>query len=161
MIYACTMQTMAAPERGQATAEVVDVLMGVGRRFRRRGADDTIDPGSFWLLRVLVGEGPTRVTDLAAVCGLDVSTVSRHLAQLHRAGLVERTRDPDDRRAQRVQVSPAGRTEVDESLDRRRALLDRSLRRWTDDEVADLHRLMTRMLTDLESTEEGPDHHDR
>ena len=81
--------------------------MGVGRRFRRRRPATTVDPGSFWLLRSLLGHEPVRPTDLAASMGLDISTVSRHLAQLHRAGLVERTPDPDDRRAQRVQLSPS------------------------------------------------------
>lgn len=137
------------------TAEVLDVLMGVGRRFRRRGAGDQVDPGSFWLLRSLVADGPVRVTDLAATLGLDTSTVSRHLAQLHRSGLVERAPDPVDRRAQRVQVSPRGQTEVDKALASRRALLERSLQDWTDDDVEQLHTLITRMLASLESAEEG------
>ena len=142
------------------TAEVLDAMMGVGRRFRRRTGTN-VDPGSFWLLRSLLGDEPVRPTDLAASMGLDISTVSRHLAQLHRAGLVERTPDPDDRRAQRVQLSPTGRAEVDDALASRRALLERSLVDWSDDDVELLHRLITRMLADLESAEEGPHDHDR
>jgi DNA-binding MarR family transcriptional regulator len=138
------------------TAEVLDVLMGVGRRFRRRAAGATLDPGAFWLLKSLVGDGPLRPTDLAASMGLDTSTVSRHLTQLHRAGLVERSVDPDDRRAQRVELSPAGRAEVDAALASRRTLLERSLSDWTDQDVGLLHHLITRMLTSLESTQEGP-----
>jgi DNA-binding MarR family transcriptional regulator len=87
--------------------------------------------------------------------------VSRHLAQLHRAGLVERSPDPDDRRAQRVQLSPSGRAEVDAALATRRTLLERSLASWTDDDVEQLHRLTTRMLASLESAEEGPHDDDR
>ena len=138
------------------TAEVLDVLMGVGRRFRRRTAGASLDPGAFWLLKSLLGDGPLRPTDLAASMGLDTSTVSRHLTQLHRAGLVERSVDPDDRRAQRVELSPAGRAEVDAALASRRTLLERSLSDWTDEDVELLHHLITRMLTSLESTQEGP-----
>jgi DNA-binding MarR family transcriptional regulator len=138
------------------TVEVLDVLMGVGRRFRRRTAGATLDPGAFWLLKSLVGDGPLRPTDLAASMGLDTSTVSRHLTQLHRAGLVERSVDPDDRRAQRVELSAAGRAEVDAALASRRTLLERSLSDWSDEDVELLHHLITRMLTSLESTEEGP-----
>ena len=136
-------------------------MMGVGRRFRRRSAETTVDPGSFWLLRSLLAEEPVRPTDLAASMALDLSTVSRHLAQLHRAGLVERYPDPEDRRAQLVQLSPTGHAEVEDALSARRALLERSLVKWSDDDVELLHRLITRMLADLESAEEGPHEDDR
>ena len=155
------MQVMAQRARAQLTAEMLDVLMGVGRRFRRPSTGTTVDPGAFWLLRSLLGDGPVRPTDLAASLGLDISTVSRHLALLHRAGLVQRSADPADRRAQRVQLSPTGRAEVDRALASRRALLERSLSDWTDDDVELLHRLITRMLASLESAEEGPHDDDR
>lgn len=162
LIYGCIMQVVTPIDRSRVTAEMLDVLMGVGRRFRRRrGAGTTIDPGSFWLLRSLLGRGPVRPTDLAATMGLDISTVSRHLAQLHRTGLVERSPDPEDRRAQRVQLSRAGETEVDAALAARRALLERSLTDWSDEDVVSLHGLISRMLADLEGTEEGPHEHDR
>ena len=51
-----------------------------------------------------------RVTDLAAAANLDVSTVSRHVAQLERTGLIARTPDPDDRRAQLVGITDDGRS---------------------------------------------------
>ena len=109
------MQAMpSATSRAQVTAEVLDVLMDVGRRFRRRSTGSTIDPGSLWLLRTVAGDGPVRVTELAAATGLDASTVSRHLTALHRAGLVERVPDPEDRRARRVQLSGPGRLALDE-----------------------------------------------
>jgi DNA-binding MarR family transcriptional regulator len=150
------MQAMAPGTRTQLAAELLDTLMGVGRRFRRPSAGATVDAGSFWLLKSLLGDRPVRPTDLAASMGLDISTISRHLAQLHRAGLVERSPDPDDRRAQRVQLSPTGRAAVDTALAARRALLERSLGDWTDEDVEQLHRLTTRMLASLESVEEGP-----
>ncbi|HZA74728.1 MAG TPA: MarR family winged helix-turn-helix transcriptional regulator [Propionibacteriaceae bacterium] len=155
------MQVTAPRARSEVTAEVLDAMMGVGRRFRRPSAGTTVDPGSFWLLRSLLGEEPVRPTDLAASMALDISTVSRHLAQLQRAGLVERSPDPDDRRAQRVQLTPTGRAEVHKALSARRALLEQSLAGWSDDDVELLHRLITRMLADLESAEEGPHDDDR
>jgi DNA-binding MarR family transcriptional regulator len=155
------MQVVSSGPRSRLTAELLDALMGVGRRFRRPNPDATVDPGSFWLLKSLLGDGPVRPTDLAASMGLDISTVSRHLAQLHRAGLVERSADPDDRRAQRVQLSPTGRAAVDAALAARRSLLERSLDDWADDDVQQLHRLIIRMLASLESAEEGPQDHDR
>ena len=155
------MQVTVPDLRQQLTAELLDALMGVGRRFRRPSANATVDAGSFWLLKSLLGDGPVRPTDLAASMGLDISTVSRHLAQLHQDGLVEKSADPDDGRAQRVQLSPTGRAAVEAALGSRRALLQRSLSSWTDDDVQQLHRLTTRMLASLESAEEGPRDDDR
>ena len=75
---------------------------------RQRAQGETLDTGSFWLLKTLATSGPLRVTDLAVCANLDVSTVSRHVAQLHSAGLIERTPDPVDGRAQRVKLSAPG-----------------------------------------------------
>ena len=87
---------------------LMHALLSIGRLMRQRGQGETLDTGSFWLLKTLAASGPLRVTDLAACANLDVSTVSRHVAQLHSAGLIERTPDPVDGRAQRVKLSAAG-----------------------------------------------------
>jgi DNA-binding MarR family transcriptional regulator len=55
--------------------------------------------------------GPITVSELAARLGLTLPTVSGVLADLDRAGLVERHADPADRRRTIVQIAPA-RTEL-------------------------------------------------
>ena len=55
----------------------------------------------------------------------------------------------------------SGVAAVDAALAARRSLLEQSLRDWADDDVQQLHRLTARMLASLESTEEGPQDHDR
>ena len=51
------------------------------------------DPNRIALLCRLAGcSGPCGVTELSACCPIDLSVVSRHLACLHDAGLIERTR---------------------------------------------------------------------
>ena len=87
-----------------------------------------------------------RVTDLASCTNLDPSTVSRHVTQLHRAGLIERTPDPDDRRAQRVQVSGQGLRQLDAALRARMAVLERTLDSWEPEDVRELDRLLTRFV---------------
>lgn len=47
--------------------------------------------------------------DLAAAMGIREATMTHHLKRLEREGLVERTRDPDNRRVQRVTLTPKGR----------------------------------------------------
>jgi DNA-binding MarR family transcriptional regulator len=126
-------------------------LLSIGRLMRQRTQGETSDTGSFWLLKTLATSGPQRVTDLAACGGLDVSTVSRHVAQLDSAGLIERAPDPADGRAQRVKLSAAGTERFDAALSARRALLERCLESWDPRELEQLERLLTRFAADVEA----------
>jgi DNA-binding MarR family transcriptional regulator len=125
-------------------------LLSIGRLMRQRGHGDTLDSGSFWLLRTLAASGPQRVTDLAVYAGLDASTVSRHVAQLHSAGLIERAPDPADGRAQRVKLTTAGVARIDAALRARRTLLEKCLESWQPNELDQLDRLLTRFAADVE-----------
>lgn len=149
-----------APERDPLRDDGTDVvdsvlaaLMTVGRTMRQRVAGDELEPGSFWLLKNIAAGEPLRVTALAACTNLDTSTVSRQVAQLDRAGLVERTPDPDDGRAHRLQLTDTGRSRLHDAFARRRALLRRVLDRWDTDDVVAMDRLLGRFVADLE-------HHD-
>lgn len=123
-------------------------LMAVGRLMRSRVESDDMDPGSLWLLKTLAC-APLRVTELAASADLDPSTVSRQVAQLNRSGLVERTPDPADGRAHRLELTLQGRTRLDEAFRRRRALLSRSLRGWDPDDVERLGQLLRSFVNDI------------
>jgi len=126
-------------------------MMSVGRLMRSRTSPDDLDPGTFWLLKTLASEGSMRVTDLATYVNLDTSTVSRHVSQLHRSGLIERTQDPADGRAQRVGLSNEGRRVLHASMDKRRTLLQRSFQGWTDDDIQHLDRLLARFVGGMEN----------
>jgi DNA-binding MarR family transcriptional regulator len=126
-------------------------LLGVGRLMRQRGQGETLDSGSFWLLKSLAASGPLRVTDLAVCANLDASTVSRHVAQLHGAGLIERTPDPLDGRAQRVKLSDAGIARIEAALRSRRALLEKALGSWDPRDLEELGQLLTRFAADVEA----------
>jgi DNA-binding MarR family transcriptional regulator len=59
-------------------------------------------------------EGPMRLNDLATRMGLSAPTASRAIDALADAGLAERLTDPTDRRALRIELTPAGRARIDE-----------------------------------------------
>ena len=61
--------------------------------------------------------GPITVSELAARLGLTLPTVSGVLADLDRAGFVERHPDPADRRRTIVQITPAQATVIGQWLD--------------------------------------------
>jgi len=62
-----------------------------------------------WLiLTALRGEQWRTQLELARSLGIESPTLTRHLDGLERAGLVERRRDPNDRRAVQVEITAAG-----------------------------------------------------
>jgi DNA-binding MarR family transcriptional regulator len=100
-------------------------------------------------LSLLERHGPVRVSELAEMARVDPSVVSRAATSLERAGLVERSSDPADGRAHRLQISPDGRAVLQAG---RRELVDHVAERltgWTDTELADLTSDLVRLLTDL------------
>lgn len=148
------MQVSMESDTSSRTASVnslMHALMNVGRLMRQRSHGETLDTGSFWLLKTLAAAGPQRVTDLALCAGLDVSTVSRHVAQLHSADLIERAPDPADGRAQRVKLSAAGVERFDAALSTRRSLLERCLESWDPRDLVELDRLLSRFAADVEA----------
>ena len=137
---------------------VLFALMAIGRLMRQRVEGDHLDPGTFWLLKTISARGPLRVTELAGCTNLDTSTVSRHVAQLDRTGLIERSPDPADGRAHRVGLNSHGTELVEDAFRRRRALLSRGLAGWEPDDIAQLDRLLGRFVSDIENLTSDLEH---
>ena len=131
------------------------VLMSIGRLIRQRGQGETLDPGTFWLLKNLAANGSMRVTHIAQHANLDVSTVSRHVAQLHKTGLIERAPDPDDRRAQLVRMTDLGEQKLTADLRARTTLLERGLETWSMEDLDQLDRGLSRFAADVEALSEN------
>jgi MarR family transcriptional regulator, transcriptional regulator for hemolysin len=84
--------------------------------------------------------------DLAEALGIRGPTLTHHLAGLERAGLVRRTRDPDNRRVQRVELTEAGDAAFDR-LRRAASSFDTRLRTGLDEgEIQQLRELLARLL---------------
>jgi DNA-binding MarR family transcriptional regulator len=126
----------------EVSDQIVDTLIAVGRTMRQRMQAEGFESGTFFLLKHIQAAGSMRVSELAASAGLDTSTVSRHVTQLERAGLLSRTPDPDDRRAQRVTLSAYGSSVLHEALDRRRQFITEALADWSADDLSQLSRLL-------------------
>ena len=67
-----------------------------------------VDRAAYGILGRLYDDGPMRLTTIATLFGLDVSTVSRQVLSLHTEELVRRSTDPTDRRATLIEVTPRG-----------------------------------------------------
>lgn len=89
------------------------------RRWQDRAAPQTTAPLGPRHVAALeqLRDGPVTVSELASRLDLTLPTVSGVLADLDRAGLVERHADPADRRRTIVEIVPAQRALVLEWLD--------------------------------------------
>ncbi len=126
-------------------------LLHVMRSQLAAWAPEGLDWSAFALLMSLVKFGPRRQGELAEAAMLDPSTVSRHVAQLVRFGLVERRPDPADGRAVQIAACARGNELAEDMIGRRQELVRRALAGWELDDVATLVRLFARLNDDLDA----------
>jgi DNA-binding MarR family transcriptional regulator len=104
-----------------------------------------LDGAAYGLLSLLEDGGPLRASDLVVRLGLDKSTVSRQIASLVELGLVDRTADPADGRAQVLTPSAEGSARLAQIRDVRRTRWESDLSDWPSDDVARLGELLGRL----------------
>ena len=81
----------------------------LGRSLRLRSTEGDLTPTQISVLFTTVRCGPVSMAELAELEGINPTLLSRAVGRLADAGLVERTPDPQDRRAASVQATAAGR----------------------------------------------------
>ena len=72
-----------------------------------------LDRAAVMVLGQLAEAGPVRPGELADRLGVEAPHVTRQVQRLQQAGYADRVPDPDDRRAQLIQLTPAGRAASD------------------------------------------------
>ena len=134
--------------------ELAMALYRVVQRVRQAPHDDPVDRSAIVLLARLHEHGPSRLSDLAGMLCLDVSTVSRHARTLEDRGYVARADDPADGRAVQLTLTESGRAVLETAFRNRQAWLDRSLAGWSAAERDDLARTLTRLADALAQTDQ-------
>ncbi|MFD1518310.1 MarR family winged helix-turn-helix transcriptional regulator [Pseudonocardia yunnanensis] len=97
----------------------------------------------------LIEQGPQRVSAIADAVGTDQSTVSRKVAELVAAGLVERRPDPLDGRAHLLAVTPAGAQLCEHGRRKRVELVASVLAGWPVESRRRLAELLGRFADDV------------
>ena len=82
-----------------------------------------------------VGDGPRRITELAALERLAQPTMTQLVKRLERDGLVARERHADDGRVVLVHLTPAGTAALEQFRTRAGAALSAHLAEMSDDDV--------------------------
>jgi DNA-binding MarR family transcriptional regulator len=121
------------------------------RDYLRAQAGVDLDQAGLAALYALhTAESSLRLTELAELLRIDAPAVTRKAQQLERAGLVSRTRDEQDARATRLQLTIEGGQLIGRFLDARRAWIATLLAGWTDAEQAQFVCLLRRFNDDIQ-----------
>ena len=148
----------AAAARADALlAQVEDALSAIVRQIRvprlyeRIAADAglAVERGAYPALRLVEESDGLRLSQLAQTLNLDLSTVSRHVKQLERAGLVTRADDKLDARASVLRATAKGRRAVAAVNEAWRHFIAEVLAGWSATDVATLAPLLDRLAGDM------------
>ncbi|MGW2835461.1 MarR family winged helix-turn-helix transcriptional regulator [Streptomyces sp. NPDC001286] len=108
-----------------------------------------LDRAAVALLRQVADSEPLRPGELAIRLGVEASHVTRTVQQLQKSGYVTRVPDPDDRRAQRIELTEAGREAMARVRDAGARGMQLALSEWTPEELWQLATLFHRMVDDF------------
>ncbi|MGW0085617.1 MarR family winged helix-turn-helix transcriptional regulator [Streptomyces sp. NPDC003393] len=108
-----------------------------------------LDRAAVALLRQIADSEPQRPGELANRLGVEASHVTRTVQQLEKSGHVTRVPDPDDRRAQRIRLTEAGREAVARVREAGARGMQLALSGWSAEELHQLATLFHRMVDDF------------
>ncbi|MGW0417715.1 MarR family winged helix-turn-helix transcriptional regulator [Streptomyces sp. NPDC003015] len=112
-----------------------------------------LDRAAVAILRNIAASDPVRPGVLAVRLSVEASHVTR---QLERIGYVVRVADPDDRRAQLVQLTDAGLAAVERIREASRRGVELALADWTPDDLNQLATLFRWLVHDFIAHTETP-----
>ncbi|KOU55789.1 MarR family transcriptional regulator [Streptomyces sp. MMG1533] len=129
----------------------VTYLAGRARQHERlmAVAGLALDRAAVAILRHVAESEPLRPGVLAVRLSVEASHVTRQLRQLEQGGYVIRVADPDDRRAQRIQITDLGLASVERIRDVSRRGMEMALADWSEEDLEHLAALFRRMVGDF------------
>lgn len=144
------------PQRGRFFAQLAvrrpDVALCKASLFAVRTAEEAaavhgITLAQHTILQMLDAVGPASQQVLSDELRIDRSTMVRCIDALEKAGHVQRHRDAVDRRAYSVHLTESGHTLLTEADQGVPGVLDQTLAPLSDEERADLTRLLAKLVT--------------
>ena len=147
-------------KRDELLAGVEERVLGLILRANRariyedllHGAGVRMDKALYPVLSAAAAIGPARVSEIAALLGLNPTTVSRHLASLEERGLVTRSTSDKDARAAAVDLTNAGKDAIRALRRVRRGLFSELLGEFDNDELERFGSYLARLFHAFEVT---------
>ena len=126
----------------------------LNRRLRQQSSTGDVTPSQLSVMATLQREGEAlTLSQLAALERVQPPSMTRVVASLERAGLVQRTVSEDDRRFARVDLTAEGRQLIKSIRRRKDAWLARRLAELSPVEVAEVERVLPVLERLLEAKE--------
>ena len=125
-------------------------LLKLARELRRESHALGVTGGQVSLLFQIQRHRGIGVRDLSQLERISAAAMSGHVDRLERAGLVERTPNPDDRRRHGLSVTPAGERVLRSVKSRRTAWLASHLERLSAEELEALDAAVEPLLALIE-----------
>jgi DNA-binding MarR family transcriptional regulator len=145
------------PERGACASEIESVEQALTRLVRLADARRTsspaqtprnrLDRAAYALLTRLEECPATRLTELAALMEIDLSTASRQVRTLQDRGLISRLEDPRDQRTAWLELTEQGREMVLAARALRVERIASRLAKWQPRDVEELARLLSDLVS--------------
>ena len=112
-----------------------------------------LSPVAYSMLVALHDSGPRRASDLVGQFSIDKGAVSRQVQALLELGMIERTPDPEDRRAAILAITEEGERRLKKIMRTRREELRDRLAGWETDDLDDFVTALGRYNASLEEPE--------
>lgn len=149
---------MTAPLSDELLDELDELMLRMGKIMTARHAahttpgpcGNTLSATQGLLARALALHGSVKVGELAAMLGVKPPAASAMIDSLEREGLVERTTDPEDRRATLVRLTGSGAEALEESESARRELLRAYMSVLDEQDVRHLVRIHRTLITAMD-----------
>ena len=142
---------------GTDAAEILRAITRIGYLITRNRRHDVVrtvaavplDRAAVMVLGQLAEAGPVRPGELAARLSVEAPHVTRQVQRLQQAGYADRVTDPDDRRAQLITLTPAGRAASDRIREAGTSGMQAALAHWPPEELHQFATLLHRMVDDF------------
>jgi DNA-binding MarR family transcriptional regulator len=128
-------------------------LLKLARELRRESHALGVTGGQVALLFQIHRHRGIGVRDLASLERMSPAAMSGYVDRLERAGLVRKTRDPNDRRRQGLSITPEGERVLRSVKSRRTAWLAARLEHLTPEELEALDAAVEPLLSLVEEVE--------
>ncbi|HEY5272953.1 MAG TPA: MarR family winged helix-turn-helix transcriptional regulator [Acidimicrobiales bacterium] len=145
------------PQRVSCASEFESVEQALTRLVRLSDARRTsspaqtprnrLDRAAYALLTRLEECPATRLTELAALMEIDLSTASRQVRSLQDRGLISRVEDPHDQRTARLELTEQGREMVVAARVLRVGRIASRLSKWQQRDIEELARLLSDLVS--------------
>ena len=146
------MPVTTAPEPVVVANRLRPALLKLARELRRESHALGVTGGQVSLLIQIHKNRGIGVRDLAGLERISPASMSGQVDRLERAGLIQRTPNPNDRRRQGLSLTPEGERVLRSVKSRRTAWLATRLQRLSPEELAALDAAVEPLLALIEDT---------